>query len=350
MQENIEWFRILVKMQICRKSTWILAGIIVLFLTLMKDISIPRVENNTVVLCDQEQSRVSEALMEQLLTEESAFGFVTVSEESVLKQWIRKGNACCGFLIPKGFTDQLESGRQENLLTYVCASGNAKGKIAKETVYANLFLIYSDHLLEKNGDSITDQRLFFEDVRERKQMYLDSDALFYVEIQEKNQKDTGQKNDLTEECDPIHGMIAVFILTSILLVFGENLDKGRKGFFAALRPGDRLRFSVLQYGAVGIVAALPSVFYIGFTESVKQAFIQVLLLSGFIGICIVWVMVLQRFWKRTTRYYAWMMSLVVSNMMAAPVFLDLSIYLPVLRVVRNLFPVGIYINVLNMIK
>ncbi len=349
MQENVEWFLILLKMQLRRIDTWILFGIFILFFGLIKEVTIPQNENNTVVLCDLDQSGESVTFSEKLLLEQSVFEFVLLEDEETCRKWIRSGKAVCGFLIKEGFSEKIKEGEQDAIIIYLCTSGNAKGKIAKETVYAKLFSVYSDTLIKKNQEKITDQDSFLFDVRQKKEDYLNGNRLFEVEISKASDQTFQTMPEFQEKTYPVYGMIAVFILTAILMIPGENMEKGRRFFFASQRPGEKIRFLFLQYGVAGLTAAFPAFIYIGLAESLKQTVIQVALLTGFVIICTAEVMILQKIWQKRQSYYAWIMTLVLSNLIAAPVFFDFSVYLPVLRIVRNLFPVGIYLNILNTI-
>ena len=351
MQKKLVWFFLLLKVQICKKETWVLLGIMFLFLLLIQRINIPQKDNKEIVICNLDESEMAKKLVQQLLETESVFHFTIVENEEKLEREVYKGNGFCGFIINEDFGRKLKQGRQDGVLTYVCSAETAKGKIAKETMYAKMFSVYSECLLMKNAKtlSLEKEELFAKELLKVNETYLNSDELFYVDTLKENFETITEPLQENKKVYPVQGMIALFILVAMMLVRGENMEKSRMNLLNTLLPGERVVFQYLQYLVMGLLMGVVGITHFFVKEKMVQAMLQSISLIIYIFICAVWMLLVQKIFKKENTYYSWIMTIILANTMIAPVFWDLSMYIPFLRVLQNLFPVGFYINILNAI-
>ena len=57
-----------------------------------------------------------------------------------------------------------------------------------------------------------------------------------------------------------------------------------------------------------------------------------------------WMVVAGAAFQKELSYSAWTMTLILAQFLLCPVFVDLTQYIPAIRYIRLLFPVGVYLE------
>lgn len=353
MQKMLTWVALIIKAQMCKKSTWIFAIVMIVLFALLEGISIPSADNQRVLVYSEDAGEHGQEVVVALENADSSFTFEQAEDKEQLFQEVYSGKAFCGFVLSEDFSRRLRKGEQEGIITYVCTGSNARGNIAQETVYANLFLVYSNCILEENADELVEQSEdiedFQKDVKKRNREYLDSDLLFRIEAVRSGADTSADWTENPERNYPVPGMIALCIFVSMLLTRGDNIEEGRRQLYAAMLPGEKLQFSFLQYVVAGMMAGVFGFLYFLVGKDEKSFFSNAVVLMIYILFGALWMLLAERVFRKEDTYYAWVTTLVLASVILSPVFFNLATYIPVIEVVRYIFPVGFYINLYDVI-
>lgn len=351
MQKTVMWIRLITKAHMGKKSTWVLLAVSLVFFFLLKGMTIPATDVNVVLLYSDDAGAYGNQIVEDLENCESVFDFVKVDTKEQLMQGVYKGTALCGFLFPFDFSKSMNQGVQEETVTYVCAAPTSKGNIAKETVYRNMFYTYSDCLLAEHAEQLAEDNAdsFLTDVQARNQEYLESDELFRIETVEIDNEEGEASEFDAFPTYPLPGLIALLIFVSMLLTRGDNMETGKRQLYVAMLPSERVHFSFLQYLVVGMMTGIIGFLYFLIGTKGQYGIRDVVVLFIYIVFCSAWMLVFERIFQKESSYYAWVTTLVLINAIVAPVFVNIDMYIPAMTVVRNIFPVGFYINIYEIL-
>lgn len=357
MEKRIYWGLALCKLQLCKPVLWVQMVILILLLWLVGFVSVPRPDNLEVLLCN-EDGAFAQNLIERLKHSTGAFQFREVESREALFEELESGNAECGFICNQGLEAGLKQEKTNGLVTFVSVSGGQKGAGAGETVYQELFSMYSDLLLEHRAAELfepPDLKEGLEYLRERNAYYKNSGRVFQVIYEtveqtgnrgEQSADETSELKDQTgrgKGTDPVRGIAAMVILLQMLLICGE--EKAPKGacFEACLPIGARSEFRLQKYLIGAAPLAIVSLCAYVLLKINQPMILEALRMIGFLLFSAVWVLLVGGRIKSRASYYGWLCPLIGLNLLLPPVFFQLSAYVPAVRWLNYLLPVGVYL-------
>ena len=186
----------------------------------------------------------------------------------------------------------------KNSVSYLCTPLTTKGEVARETFYAALFEVYGAQML-----SARTEQLFGDDANAARDVllanyekYLKGNEVFQVNVEQTEAVETTEKE---KQVFPLHGLVALFLFLIIYVEYGRRFDAGSgKPYLALPAPlGEGFQMMGLQ---------------------------------------------------NLTSFTSHMFLLVLINLVFCPVLVDIAAFIPALKFVRYLCPVGIYLEFISL--
>lgn len=350
MQKNVTWFFLFLKNQFRQWETWVVCGCMIVSLVFINLIRNPAVDNLSIGFYVCQEDELSLRMKTMLLSVDSIFEFYETDSRKRLEEDIRAGNVFCGFVIEDEFKEKVENGEQKDCITYICLQETARGRVAKETVYAEFFKLLSEQLIKKYGAEIVgkDSEELLDASLENSRLYLEGDELFYVDYL---QMDGGRKQDgentNVKQVYPTEGLFISFLFLGILLVNVENRSENRKNLLLLMNPMDRIRLRLGQYLALGCVIGILGECCLIILNQGTNWKAQLIGFLGAVLLSIVWSIFADRLFSKEITYHVWMVTILLFHILISPVFFRIGDYLPALQWIQWTSPVGFYLHIVE---
>lgn len=334
MEKYITWYGLLLKSWIKRKSSWIQLAGMVLVVLLIAGIKLPDTQNTIVGLCNQDGA-FAEEVVQKLETRESVFEFQRYDNPEKMKEAVIRGELECGFIFEKG---------KKESITCISTPITTKAAVAGETVYAAFLEKYSEEILLEEQEDVFGEKTseISKVLLDKNQEFLEGDQIFRMDFEE---VESSQKMPRQEaETFPVRGMTALLIFVMVLMNHGKKFEQKDCSFEKALMPREAVCFEFIRYLAGAAIPALIGIclmMYNGNGAGIlrETAGMLVLVLTSAL-----WVVCIGKLFRNSITYASWIMTLVIGNLLLCPVFIDLSEYLPAIRYINCIFPLGIYLK------
>lgn len=349
MKSFIRNYRLLFKAQLKRIETWLSVAMILAVTGIFASMNLPDSDNLTVmVYCDD--GKFLGDFVKLLEDSDSIYFFKQASSEEELKSAVTSGKAECGFVISEDYEQSFKKQKQKDVVTYYCSSFTTKGEVAKETVYLALFKVQSEIYLENNMDElyVNPSKDISGALSDTQRMYLEGDSLFrieecYIETdREQTDVDSLLQGNVSGKTYPVSGTVAMILFVLIYLVVGDSRTKEKSGYALILNSRERMGFAFERtLAAVTIPAIIGLITMFLFNErSAGRVFLLLILLIvyGFL-----FCYFLSSFWKKDGSYFSGIIVLVLFSAVLCPVYIDFSIYAPVLKYICRILPVGLFL-------
>ena len=272
------------------------------------------------------------------------FEFIVFETESELQKALETAEIDSGFLFSEQFEEKAEKGRTKGLITFLQTPFSAKGTVAKETVYAAFLERYGEEILldgrkEIYGEERKDLVPF---LLEKNDEYLKSGEFFRTEVEEISVQETSGQEGLTD-IYPIQGVMGIFLFVLLWMTFGRRFEGNGRGICLALDRKRRKKFEYLGYLAAATIPSVTGISVIMAAGESRGMVIELfrMLLLVFGGA--LWVSVVGAWFRSSMALSAWVLAFVVVQVVLCPVFVNLSAYLPAVKYIKYLFPLGWYV-------
>lgn len=343
MEKYITWYRLLLKTWIKKKSSWLQLLILIVLVLFAAQVKLPDIKNTTIGICNCDGA-FAEDIMQKLEERESVFTFQRFSDREAMQEAVIRGRLEAGFVFEKGLEENIKNQKKHRDITCMLTPLTTKAEVAGETVYAAFLERYSEELLirkeqqvfGKNSSDISEMLL------KRNEDYLRGDEVFQINFEETavNQEQKAQNAEIF----PVRGLAALLIFVIILLEHGKKFEQRACCVEKALPPGDKACFEWIRYLAgstIPAAAVLLMMAYIGSWTGILRETAGMFLLvttSAF------WMSFTGRLFRSRTAYASWIMTLAAANLFLCPIFVNVAEYVPAVRYVSCIFPVGIYLK------
>ena len=343
MEKYITWYRLLLKSWMKKKSSWLQLVGMVLVVVLVAGIRVPDTNNTVIGLCNKDGD-FAEDVIENLQNRESVFQFNAYTDENEMREAVIRGELESGFVFQKGFEKALEQGKPKNLITFLTTPLTTKGAVAKETVFAAFLERYSQEILLGQEEQVFGEKSeeISKTLLEKNQKYLAGDELFRIDFEEVT-ANAGESEKKTETF-PVRGMIVLLIFVMILIDHGKKFEQKDCSVEKALTGREKIGFEFLRYISAATIPALAGIVLLVGTGNAVFFIKEVLGMMLFIAILGAWMVLVGRLFRNGTTYASWIMTLVVGNLLLCPIFVNAAEYVPALRYINCVFPVGIYLK------
>lgn len=337
MAQYIVWYTLQLKAWAKRKTSWAQVLGMVLLALLISQIHLPGAENSRVGICAAPEE-AAQRILECLKTRESIFEFLEYASEEDMRQDIVSGVIECGFVFSGGDI-------QKGSVTYICTPFSAKGLVAQETFYAAFFEEYSDKILMDSETEIYGKH--DEEISRallaKKQDYLQNNEMFQMDIIEIEQGASGEAShmgDVSGKILPIRGMAGLFIFVFLWMAQTRKFEEHGNGAAAAMERRQRRKFEYLGCLAETTIPAVLGIVLILFAPESRGLVIETGSMLLLVFVSSFWVLAVGRLFRNSTTFAAWTLTMILAQVVVCPVFFDLADFVPAVRAVRWIFPLG----------
>jgi len=285
----------------------------------------------------------NEKVTAHLADSDGVFRFLVCMTREELVDKVAAGEAECGYLFPAGLHERLDSYDYKRAIRVIVSPGTVTADLASETVFAGLFEVYGRELLEEyvtSGEVFGDVEDAWTVIEPLYEKYLGNGSTFAFSYES---VDGGKdESPQMQAVFPVRGIGAVLVfvmgLASAVMVAEDDM----RGLYAAVSGGKKMLIQLLCIGAQVAVcclvfgACLAVVGEWG-SESAGGA-VSELIRLGVYGFSVTILSgILLRVLRKPTALASLIPFFVLGSLVVCPVFLDLSMYVPVLKNVRWLF-------------
>lgn len=340
MRKAIVWYGILLKENLMRKATWISLIAMLLLLVIVAQIRIPNTKNTIVGICTQ-QSDGTEALIEDLYAQQGAFTYRQYADREQLYEDIESGKLECGFILSPNWQRKLNAGDPEKCVSYVSSPYSTKGEVAKETFFASFLRVYSKQIMWQS-----EQDIFKEPDSGRMEEILKANARFMEsDFFELEQVQVDAKSNRKEDgtCYPVQGLFGIFLLGFMYFANGRKFESGGRWISHFLSRKDVIQFSILQTLSAATLPAIAGILLILHMSVARQTPEELTRWLFLVIIGVPWIVEYSALARTKESFIAYGILLLVLCIMMYPVLVDLSTYIPAIKYLRYITPLGIWI-------
>lgn len=305
-------FFLLVKKWMHSPLMWIILLLAPAIPYLVNRTILPGRENNRILLYVPENSEYAEEIAGYLEQSDSLLSFLRAGSEEEAVQKVETAYADTAFLFAADLDEKAAQEKPQNTITVVSSSYSSKTEIAKETVYAAFYHVYTRVLMKKaandyfpdrtdaSGNPVSTEEIY-EYMLRQSGYYAENGNLFKMNFRSVETPASGEDSDDSggsadgsgwdageSDADTdgsgkdtggsgaehgsrlftVHGIYALLLFMEMILAAAPASDAGRTGtgvLLGSMRRGSRFRFRCLNILASAAIPAL--VFFVLFLVS-----------------------------------------------------------------------------------
>lgn len=306
----------------------------------------------------QEKKAFIEKVAERLSEREGAILFVFCDSEEEVQVQVASGKAQCGYVLSDNLMERLAQGRYTRSIKSYKSPSSSQHTICDEVLFAEIFSVYEE---ETFGEQVSDFFLVSmengendrggkirEEIKERAdelfEEYLYNGSTFQFIYENYGQTPAEEITEAREKSGiiPVRGIMALMIYICGLCGTLEALEDEAAG--RILRLKYRRLFQILTICIPPIVMGFAALIVFaaeGSLGDIGNELFKLLLYQIFI---IFYGCILKRIWRKEERFLAAMPVFILSAAVVCPVFIDLSTFLPVFKVLEKLYPLSYYLR------
>ena len=212
--------------------------------------------------------------------------------------------------------------------------------MAQETFYAAFFEGYSEKILIDSETEIygrCDENLT-EALLEKRRGYLQGSEMFQMDMIESEQNPG--KPGASGEARPVQGMAGLFVFAVLWMAQARKFGGNGNGILSAMDRGRRWKFQYLGCLAEATIPAAVGVILVLLSPGHRGAEREIGSMVVFVLVCSFWVLAVGRLFRSSTAFAGWTLTMLLVQMAVCPVFADLAVYVPAVKVIRWGFPLG----------
>lgn len=315
---------------------------LILLMLVVQGIHMPSVKTMMIGLFCEQDGNIEKILCEDLENSHSQFTFVTYQDKEQMYQDVQSGKMECGFLIQGNFTKRVLQNNWRKCVTFIANPFTTKGEVAKETFFAAFFKEYSGQLLAQSEKEIftqQDQKRLAK-MKQASDDFLQSD-FFYTDIVPVDTKVRKEQND--HGTYPVQGIFAVFLLGMMYFANAKRYEPKGAWVQHAFTNRERFVFACVQELAAVTLPAVAGFVLLLTTPQARSLWQELLLFAIFLAYAIIWTALYAKIPGSTEGFLAYGIVMMVIAAIMCPVFWDAGAYIPVMRYLKYLIPVGVYV-------
>lgn len=353
--EGLVCYEIQLKLWMKKRICWLQILFLVLLLFLVGSIHLPDEKNSKIGLAGV-NGTITQSITDQLVQKKDVYQFVEYEDTEQLEEAVRSGELECGFVFADHFDELYEKGTLEDSIAYVHTPFTTKGLAVKETVYGAFLEQYGEKLLQQNQETITGQSSEEAStmLEERYRYYLNSDNIFHTEVHYEATNTTESVDNHWNAVNVFRGVIAGVTFLAIYLAGASFLEERNRKVLSQLERGKRHRFE-----CAGILASATPILLIGCSLSVWNTMqtgigtatgsVTDFVLAGeifrmllLVGASLLFTAAAMCIFRSSTGMLSALPVFLLVQIIVCPVFMDVSFYVPAVKYIRYLCPIGYY--------
>lgn len=346
MEKCLTWYVLSLKLYIKKKMYYfqLLTMFVVAFL--VYKIQLPDFDTVLVgVVC--EDSQIGSQIFENLEKADGVFRYRSYADDEKLKQDVLAGQLEAGLIFTEEFDEGIQTGKKGDTILFYATPFSVKSEVLKETVYAKVFPYISETLLQQIDEDVygNAESARLERLSQLNNWYLESDALFKIEIVEVPVEDQHMAHEETlsgSQVFPIQGTIGLFLFFIMYLAYSKKWEGTNQGVLKALTKKHQSLYMSMQLLASATVPAVLGILFITSVATSRGFGKEFALMLLFIVVAAVWFDLLGKVIKNYMTYLGCGLAILLANIFLCPIFLDISAMIPAIRYIRLMFPMGWY--------
>lgn len=342
MQKVIIWYGLLLKRNIKQITAWLMTAALILLMLVVQGIHMPSVKTMMIGLFCEQDGDTEKILCEDLEHSHSQFRFEIYQDKERMYRDVQSGRLECGFLLQSDFTERVRQDNWKKSVTYIANPFTTKGEVAKETFFAAFFKEYSGQLLAQSEKEIftqQDQKRLAK-MKKSSDDFLQSD-FFYTDIVPVDTKVRKEQNDYGTY--PVQGIFAIFLLGMMYFANAKRYEPKGAWVQHAFTNQERFVFACVQELAAVTLPAVAGFVLLLTTSQSRSLGQELLSFAIFLAYAIIWAALYAKIPSSTEGFLAYGIVMMVIAAIMCPVFWDAGAYIPVMRYLKYLIPVGVYV-------
>lgn len=275
---------------------------------------------------------------EELMRGDGAFSFYLCESEEKVEKEVAAGHAECGYLFPANFRERLEQGTYKRAIRVIVSPSTAAADLASETVFAGFFKVLGKELLETY---VTEAEAFaaeggeaawseIECLYEKAGKDGSTFAFVYETIDGTNVEENRMKASF-----PVRGLGAVFVFVMGLAAAVTAAEDEKRGLYAAVSGGQKRVLQAASMSAMILAAGASFLVSLLFAGELKSLSLEAAVLLFYSAVVLVFSLLLLCLVKNPLFLSALIPFFILGSLITCPVFVDLSLFVPALSVVRR---------------
>ena len=287
------------------------------------------------------------------LSNNSVKFYFTPSIEEVYAD-VSDGNAVSGYIFPADLEQKLNgyAAEKKPFITAVQHDAEMSNKLVNEIVLSRLYKTHAwqvlvDFISEKVAKK-KDLKLDLPFLQERIQTYQTDELLFRFEY-----ADGGENKSLNEPSGlllmPLRGVISVLVFLSCMAGALTWYEDKKNGFSLILPKKKKGLCMIFPLLVPALYAGILGIFSLKLTEISESLWKESLSMLCFLFACIALNFFLLSAFRQKELFLSLIPGVTTGSLLLCPVFLDLSIYSPVIKFLRYLLPMHYYLRSLHSV-
>ncbi len=288
-------------------------------------------------------SEFNDVLTDELRKDAYTYNMYEDAED--LKQAVVSGKADYGFIIGKDMIDRISDDDTDSSVEFVTTPFAVYGEVVKESFAQSFIAASSEYIIKDEAYKAfngADDKLIAK-LNTANEGYLDSDLLFDVNIIGANSEDPTDKNTdriNASVSDYVRAVIAAAVFMMIFAVYGRKYKGDIKAIAGCIDGGRRSLYYVSYMSASAIPVAIAGFIMCLIWGRTDNLLIILLKFIGLIILSMIWTYITGIIIKREATYIALIPVVMGVQMVFGFVFINLHDYMPILNVLKYIFPVS----------
>lgn len=296
-----------------------------------------------------------EELQKRLEAKEDAVRFYIYDSEEAVKEEVASARAECGYCIPADLQQKLEKGKYTKIIKSYESPQSSLQTVCEEALFAEIFSLYEEttfgeqaagliceELEENQKQTIKEEeRLEIANRAEElleKYRYNGSTFQFAYETYAENAEQKIEEKSFIS----VKGILALAIYICGLCGTLDTLEDEKKGIIVRLKS--RKTFQVLTIYMPIFMMSFVTVICLVITGQMQDVAKELLGMIIYQIIMIIYCLLLKKLCRKEESLVAAMPVLILASVIVCPVFIDLSQFIPVFRVLEKVFPMSYYLR------
>ncbi len=343
MEKILVWYQLSFKAQFKKTTTWMQLLAMFLLVLLLSTMYLPDGQNMTAGVYTAD-SEVAERIYQKLTSNQTVFSFVRYDSEKELQEDVQAGKVECGFFVSEDFDEQFERGKFKSAVRQISSPSATKDGTMGETFYTGFFQVYCEYTHESSEEQFfgehDEERM--EEWQEQNLAYIYGEDAFKIDYQ---QVEGSSYKDINSEKLPIQGIVGFMILLILFLFYGRKFEADKDKVVKALMPKERVVYTACGMLATATLPALMGWVLVILCPDSRGIWQETCAMALFLIYAVAWVMLLGRVSRSMENHISLILIMLVLNLVICPILIDLSVFLPAMRYIKYLSPVGLYLGV-----
>lgn len=341
-------FLLMLKNELKRPFTYIRILLIALSMYLVYESALP-VNSPSEVYVINHSGEYGERVLEELNRGKgiSAYTYTCVDDEDFIRSSVMNGTAECGFIFPEDLEERVKNGDTKKMIIMVTSAFSTKSAAVREKVFSALFRVMNIDIIESAEDNIFEDTSVVKDfIRERYDYYIEGRDLFGIEYEYLDVSTSESGANRRNSADPLRGCMSVLLFIFSLYVSGSILGKNLS-FYNSMKKAERLITIFIYEAASVLFPAIGGFIMIRMLDGERIGFVKDFVCwIVFLLISCAWCTAFICFFKKGERFFPVIPVMVFISFLISPVFVDISVYVPVVGYVARLLPPAFYLYML----